>query len=111
MSSINRWPTPLWRWKLTATEPGMHSLTLDAGVELRADGVAPVRLGQNAKRIDVLVNVSGIDKITQIAGTADTVMGLSTDFLKKLAILFGALGTAYAAYRALRGKGKANTPT
>jgi hypothetical protein len=101
-------PTPVWRWKLTATEPGPRQLALDAGVELRAEGQAPVRLGQNSKRIDVSVEVSGIEKITGLADTADTVMGLSTNFLKQLAVLLGAAGAAYAAFRALRGKGKAD---
>lgn len=99
-------PTPVWRWKLTGTEPGARTLTLDTGVELRPDNGAPVRLGQNAKRIDVSVTVSGMDKIARMAKDADTVMGISTDLLKQLGVLFGAAGAAYAAFLALRGRGK-----
>lgn len=102
-------PTPVWRWKLTALEPGAHQLTLDAGVELRAADTAPVRLGQNAKRIDVAVDVTGVNKIAQLASDTNTVLGISTDVLKKLAVFLGAVGAALAAFRALRGKTKADS--
>jgi hypothetical protein len=101
-------PTPIWRWRLTATEPGAHQLKLVAGVELRASGVS-TRLGQPAKRIDVDVNVGGVDKIAQFADTTNSVLGISTDLLKKLAIFFGAVGAAFAAFRAIRGKAKADS--
>lgn len=101
-------PTPVWRWKLTALDPGAHQLTLDAGVELRAANTAPVRLGQNAKRIDVTVDVTGVNKFAQLASDTNTVLGISTDLLKKIALFLGAIGAALAAYRALRGKAKAD---
>ncbi|MFM9976993.1 MAG: hypothetical protein ACKVOP_02965 [Sphingomonadaceae bacterium] len=101
-------PTPVWRWTLTAMEPGPRRLALDAGVELRAEAAPPVRLGQNSKRIDVAVEVPAIEQISRFADTADTVMGISTDLLKQLAILLGAAGAVLAAYRALFAKKKAD---
>jgi hypothetical protein len=104
-------PTPIWRWKLTALEPGAHALSLEAGVELRAENMKPVRLGQNAKRIDVAVDVTSVDKIAQFANTTNTVLGISTDLLKKLALFFGAVSAALIAFRAIRGKSKAGAPS
>jgi hypothetical protein len=104
-------PTPVWRWKLTALESGPHVLSLEAGVELRAENAKPVRLGQNSKRIDVAVDVTGVDKIAQFANTTNTVLGISTDLLKKLAVFFGAVSAALIAFRAIRGKSKADVPS
>lgn len=102
-------PVAVWRWTVTPTEPGNHTLLVQSSVELTAsDGTARF-VPQRAQDARIAVEVTAFGRWKRFLATAESWVRSPLGLLAALVALVGAIGALLAAIRKAR-RGEAPAP-